>query len=38
MIIPERNGSQLGNIVPYCTCQSEDQPCQHIKTQGYRMK
>ena len=34
MMIPERNGSQLGKILCYCTCQSKDHLVNILEIKG----
>ena len=34
MMIPERNGSQLGKTLPFCTCPSTDHLVSILKTKG----
>ena len=38
MMIPERNGSQLGKTLPYCTCQSKDPLVNMLQTKGTKNK
>ena len=34
MMIPERNGSQLGKALSYCTCQNKDHLVHILETKG----